>query len=108
VPAPNVNAPPVPAPQPAPSRITTAPRDDEIVVPGAVERQVPPPNGDPRNAIERMEDIRAWDQCVTAVQSAYESNPMRPQLDSPEEYCGRSLGMASRNAVPDSRRERRR
>ncbi len=119
--APTRSNPSTPAPQatpvPAPPIVATSPAraaspardDDEIVVPGtAVERQIAPPNGDPRNAIERMEDIRAWDQCVTHVQSAYERNPTRPQLDSPEEYCARSLGMPSRTAVPESRIERRR
>lgn len=95
--APNVSVAPAPAPQP--------PRDpNEVTVPGQLERQVPPPQGDPRSTLERMEDIRAWDQCVTEVQSAAESDPLRPQLDSPEEYCRRTLGMASRLAVPDSRR----
>jgi hypothetical protein len=79
---------------------------DEIVVPGGPELQVPPPAGDPRSMAERMEDIRAWDQCVTAVQAAYESDPMRPQLDTPEDYCSRSLGMTGRTAVPESRRRR--
>jgi hypothetical protein len=55
-----------------------------------------------------MEDIRAWDQCVTRVQAAFESDPMSPQLDSPEEYCSQSLGMSDRDAVPLSRTERRR
>jgi hypothetical protein len=91
-------------PPPAPSRAD----DDEIVVPGAVERQVPAPAGDPRSMAQRMEDIRAWDQCVTAVQSAFDSDPMRPQLELPEEYCARSLGMADRTAVPESRRQRNR
>ena len=57
---------------------------------------------------ERMEDVRAWDRCVIAVQSATESDPMRPQLTTPEEYCRQSLGMADRTAVPASRRERQR
>lgn len=55
-----------------------------------------------------MQDINAWDRCVTHVQAAFESDPMRPQLDSPEEYCSQSLGMANRTAVPDSRRSARR
>ncbi|MGH6951365.1 MAG: hypothetical protein ACREH4_10850, partial [Vitreimonas sp.] len=75
-----------------------------IVVPGQREMQVQPPSGDPRSVAERTRDVRAWDQCITASQSAFESDPMRPQLDSPEEQCSRSLGMANRTAVPDSRR----
>ena len=74
-----------------------------IVVPGQREMQVQP-SGDPRSVAERMRDVRAWDQCITSSQSAFESDPMRPQLDSPEEYCSRNLGMASRTAVPASRR----
>lgn len=96
--APNVN---VPTP-PAPARRASG--EDEIVVPGRVQRQIPPPNGDPRSRAERIEDIRAWDQCVTSVQAAFESDPMRPQLTSPEETCSASLGMARRDAVPESRR----
>ena len=80
--------------------------DEEVVVPGAIERQVRPPPGDPRSPDERMHDINAWDRCVTSVQSAYESDPMRPQLNSPEEYCSNSLGMADRTAVPQSRLDR--
>lgn len=110
-PAPTV-ARPAPA-EPAPTAATRSgtlapnPQDDEVVVPGQRERQITPP-GDPRSTSERMEDIRSWDQCVTRVQSAYERDPMRPQLDSPEQYCARSLGMADRDAVPISRQERRR
>jgi hypothetical protein len=99
--APNVS---VPTPQPAQPANAD---DDEVVVHGQVENQVRPPNGDPRNRIERMEDIRAWDQCVTHVQSALESDPLRPQLDTPEDVCRQSLGMASRTAVPESRLRRR-
>lgn len=110
-PAPAVTRPaPAAAPAPTPNRSGTFnpnPQDDEVVVPGQRERQITPP-GDPRSTSERMEDIRAWDQCVTRVQSAYERDPMRPQLDSPEQYCARSLGMADRDAVPMSRQERRR
>jgi hypothetical protein len=72
-----------------------------------VQTQVPPPAGDPRNNEERRADVRAWDQCVMQVQSAFDSDPMRPQLTTPEEYCSQSLGMAERMAVPVSRRQRR-
>lgn len=125
-PAPTVTAAPAPPPPQAviTPRTTAAPpiEDDEaptsvdtsrraasdIIVPGVRERQVQPPRGDPRSTSERMTDIRAWDQCVTRVQAAFESDPMSPQLDSPEEYCSESLGMTNRDAVPLSRTERRR
>jgi hypothetical protein len=98
--APDVSIATPPPPRPA------AP-DGDIVVRGEYEGQVPPPEGDFRSRAQRNEDIRAWDRCVTQVQSSFESDPMRPQLDTPEEYCSRSLGMADRNAVPDSRLRRR-
>lgn len=110
-PAPALTAPPVAASQvaaPPPSRPTRTSTDDStIVVPGQRETQVRPPNGDPRSNAERMEDIRAWDQCITASQAAFESDPMSPQLDTPEDYCRRSLGMANRTSMPISRLERR-
>lgn len=101
-----------PTPEPAPPASSSGtfnpdPDEDEVVVPGQRERQITPP-GDPRSTSERMEDISAWDRCVMTVQNAYESDPMRPQLDSPEQYCSRSLGMTNRDAVPISRQERRR
>lgn len=95
--APGVNAPPAPAPPPRPSA------GDEVIVPGTVERAVPAPE-DPRSTAERMEDIHAWDTCVMRVQSRSDGDPMSAQLDSPEEVCRARLGMASRTAVPDSRR----
>lgn len=76
----------------------------DIVVPGQVERQVPAPAGDPRSTAERMADIRAWDRCVMQVQGRGDGDPTRPQLDTPEELCRSELGMASRTAVPASRR----
>jgi len=102
---PSVAAPQVSVPTPPPSRPQSA--DDDIVVPGQVQTQVPPPAGDPRSNEERRSDVRAWDQCLTQVQSAFESDPMRPQLTTPEEYCSQSLGMADRTSVPVSRRQRR-
>lgn len=103
--APQVTAPPSAGPSPtAPAR----PRaDEDIVVPGQVQTQVPPPAGDPRTNEERRADVRSWDQCVMQVQSAFDSDPMRPQLTTPEEYCAQSLGMADRTSVPVSRRQRR-
>jgi len=99
---------PEPAAPPEQAATTSADEDDDsaVVVPGVRERQVQPPSGDPRSNAERMQDIRAWDQCVMRVQGAAEADPMRPQLTTPEEYCSQSLGMASRTAVPQSRLER--
>lgn len=108
--APVASAPPVAAPSvaaPAADRQPRRSNDEEVVVPGTITRQIPPPNGDPRTESERMQDINSWDRCVTHVQAAFESDPMRPQLQSPEEYCSQSLGMANRTAVPISRQSRR-
>ncbi|HEX8900854.1 hypothetical protein [Vitreimonas sp.] len=104
-------APPVAAPEvrvPTPTAAPPRPRsdDDDIVVPGQAQEQVIAPRGDFRSREQRNEDIRAWDQCVSAVQAVYERDPMRPQLDSPEDYCARSLGMANRDAIPESRLQR--
>ena len=89
------------------TRATPDPDDDGAVVRGQIERQVRPPAGDPRSTAERMQDINSWDRCVTHVQAAYERDPMRPQLQSPEEYCAQSLGMTNREAIPESRTQRR-
>jgi hypothetical protein len=100
-----VVAPDVSAPAPPPPQRPRSP-DEDIVVPGQVETQVPPPQGDPRTNSQRLQDIRAWDECVLSMQSSLESDPLRPPADSPEEYCARTLGMADRLAVPRSRLER--
>lgn len=126
-PAPSVATPPpaqarapVASPAPAQRAATTPPPTDEddepvatasrgdVIVPGARQRQVPAPGGDPRSNAERMQDIRAWDQCVMRVQAAGAADPLRPQLTTPEEYCRTSLGMANRTSVPASRLERQR
>ena len=81
------------------------PRDPNgVTVSGSVERQIAPPDGDPRSVSERTADIRAWDQCVTRAQNAAMGDPNRPDLTTPEELCRGRLGMSSRSAVPDSRR----
>jgi hypothetical protein len=100
-------APPPPAEADRPVVTASRSGEENVVVPGARERQVQPPNGDPRSNTERMQDIRAWDQCVMRVQGAAEADPMRPQLDTPEDYCRNSLGMATRTSIPQSRLERR-
>ena len=97
---PSVAAPNVVAPA-APRRRVSG-TDDDIVVPGTQRQQVPAP-ADPRTTQQRMADIRSWDNCVLRLQGRAE-DPNEPQLDSPEEACRRSLGMANRNAVPASRR----
>lgn len=102
-PAGPVAAPNVSLPAPAPARAAN-PDDADVVVRGQVRNQVPPPAGDPRSTSERIQDIRAWDQCVTHAQAIGETDPMRPQLDTPEDVCRTSLGMTSRSAVPASRR----
>lgn len=110
-PAPTPTAPPVAAPEVrVPVSTTPPPRprsdDDDIVVPGEAREQVRAPDGDFRSREQRNEDIRAWDRCVSSVQAVYERDPMRPQLDSPEDYCSQSLGMSSRDAIPESRLQR--
>lgn len=105
-PAPNVAAPDVSVATPAPAPQQTQGRSGgggDIVVPGQVERQVPVPDGDPRSTAERMADIRAWDRCVMQVQGQASADPMRPQLEMPEDFCREELGMADRTAVPARR-----
>jgi hypothetical protein len=92
--APGVEAPPPPAPIPR--------NDADVVVPGRT--QLPPPEGDPRTVAERRADVARWDRCVSQAQNAAEDNPMRPQLDSPEDQCRKALDMSGRFAVPASRR----
>lgn len=100
-------APAVSVPTPAPAQQARADEnDDDIVVPGQIQTQIPAPAGDPRSNEERRADIRSWDRCITQVQSAFDSDPMSPQLTTPEEYCASSLGMADRTSVPVSRRRR--
>ncbi len=101
-PAGPVAAPNVSVPVPVPARPTNA-DDADVVVRGQVRNQVPAPAGDPRTNGERIRDIRAWDQCVSRAQSALSSDPMDPQLDTPEDVCRTHLGMAGRTAIPASR-----
>jgi hypothetical protein len=98
-PAAPVAAPSVAAPPPPPPAADRA----DITVTAPTERQVPAPRGDPRSVAEQREDIQNWDHCVMQVQAAYENDPMRVALESPEDVCSRQLGMANRNAVPQSR-----
>jgi hypothetical protein len=103
-PAGPVAAPNVSIPIPAPARPANADEEGDVVVRGQVRNQVPAPAGDPRTTSERIRDIRAWDQCVTSAQGALGSDAMSPQLDTPEDLCRAQLGMASRTALPTSRR----
>jgi len=110
-PAPEPVAPPVAAPEVrVPVSTTPPPRprsdDDDIIVPGQAREQVRAPDGDFRSREQRNEDIRAWDRCVSSVQAVFERDPMRPQLNSPEDYCSQSLGMSDRDAIPESRLQR--
>ncbi|MBL8550010.1 MAG: hypothetical protein JNJ73_08480 [Hyphomonadaceae bacterium] len=82
---------------------TDAPKpytESGISVPGVIDRPVPPPAGDPRTPARRMRDIRSWDKCVLAAQRNADADPLRPQMDTPEDYCRGRLGMASRQSVP--------
>lgn len=116
-PPPNAGAPAPPAPPAAaadagvasgvtlpPEPPRAPPRSGDITVPGGRERPIESPTGDNRTNSERMADIRAWDRCVMRAQGVGEGDPLRPQMTTPEELCSRQLGMASREAVPDSRR----
>ncbi len=103
-PAPVATPAEIPARAAAPAPTPTASNDEDVVVRGQVQRQIPPPAGDPRSNSERIEDLRAWDQCVSHAQASFETDPMRPQLDSPEDVCRGALGMASREGVTESRR----
>ena len=95
----DVVAPGVAAPPPDRPPATTP---DDLVVPGAT--QLPPPDGDPRTVAQRREDIARWDRCVMRAQGVAEGDPMRPQLETPEEICRETLGQSSRTSVPASRR----
>ncbi|MBL8531772.1 MAG: hypothetical protein JNK94_08560 [Hyphomonadaceae bacterium] len=105
-PTPPLQAAPAPAPAQTPS--ASASDSGDITIPGQVEQQVPAPRGDPRTQAQLMEDIRNWDTCVMQVQSQASSNPTRPALDSPEDYCAQALGQSNRTAVPARRLEQRR
>ena len=84
------------------------PDDGSIDVPGALERPVAPPDGDFRTPGQRRSDARAYDRCINKI-SARESDRAvsNPVGANPEDYCRERMGMASRNAIPDSRLKRR-
>jgi hypothetical protein len=85
----------------------TPPDDDTITVPGAIDRPVAPPDGDPRTPGQRRSDARAYDRCINKAASRQSDNAIaNPVAADPEEYCRSRLGMANRNDVPDSRLKR--
>jgi len=80
---------------------------ETVVVPGTLERPLPPPDGDPRTPQQRRRDARAYDRCVSKAQSRMEDiTSANPVADNPEDYCSRRLGMKDRDALPDSRLRR--
>jgi hypothetical protein len=99
------NAPPPPATPVDPVRIDEDKDPSTIVTTGRLEDRPVSPDGDPRNAIQRRQDARAWDRCILSVQRQMaQQEGVNPVGNSPEEYCARTLGMSSRDAVPNSRR----
>lgn len=80
------------------------PDDGAIVVPGAIDRPVASPDGDPRTPNQRRRDARAYDRCINKAVGRQSDNAVaNPVAQDPEEYCRSRLGMANRNDVPDSR-----
>jgi hypothetical protein len=86
----------------------TPPDDDTITVPGAIDRPVEAPDGDPRTPGQRRSDARAYDRCINKAASRQSDNAVaNPVGADPEDYCRQRMGMASRDSVPDSRLKRR-
>ena len=86
----------------------TPPDDDTINVPGAIDRPVEAPDGDPRTPGQRRSDARAYDRCINKAASRQSDNAVaNPVGADPEDYCRQRMGMASRDSVPDSRLKRR-
>ncbi len=85
----------------------TPPDDDTITVPGALDRPLEAPDGDPRTPGQRRSDARAYDRCINKAASRQSDNAVaNPVGADPEEYCRSRMGMANRDAVPDSRLKR--
>lgn len=83
------------------------PEDDSINIPGAIDRPVAPPDGDPRTPGQRRSDARAYDRCINKAAARQSDNAVaNPVGQDPEEYCRARMGMASRDAIPDSRLKR--
>jgi hypothetical protein len=76
--------------------------NDEVVVPGTVEREVKLPDGDVRSTRQRARDRARFDRCVMRVQDRDIDSPSaNPVGIAPEEYCSQRLGMRDRNSAPD-------
>jgi hypothetical protein len=92
--------------------ITLPPKDEEpddgsVNVPGAIDRPVEAPDGDPRTPDQRRRDARAYDRCINKAAARQADNDRaNPVSNSPEEYCRTRLGMSGPNSVPDSRLKR--
>jgi hypothetical protein len=96
-----------PAPVVDPLALEEATDPDALIVPGQTNTDRPaPPDGDPRNAIERRRDRQVWDKCVLSVQRRLndDAGGANPVEASPEDYCRERLGMSGRDSVPESRR----
>jgi hypothetical protein len=64
---------------------------DEVIVGGAVQREVKLPDGDAR-----------YDRCVMRITDRESDSPSaNPVSIAPEEYCSQRLGMRDRNSAPD-------
>lgn len=92
--------------------ITLPPKDEQpddgsVNVPGALDRPVVAPDGDPRTPDQRRRDARAYDRCVNkAAARQADTDRANPVGADPEEYCRARMGMASRDSIPDSRLKR--
>lgn len=83
------------------------PDDGSVNVPGAIDRPVVAPDGDPRTPDQRRRDARAYDRCVMRAQAKQSDNDRaNPVGADPEEACRSRLGMSSRDSIPDSRLKR--
>lgn len=71
--------------------------EDVVIAPEA--KRATPPDGDPRSIGEKREQAAAYDKCLL---TAKERQMYDPVGSTPEEYCSRRLGMADRDAIPNS------
>lgn len=75
---------------------------DQVVVEGAIDREVKTPPGDTRSTRQRARDRARFDRCVMRAQSRNEDSPSAdPVGNAPEDYCRQRLGMRDRNSAPD-------
>jgi len=82
-----------------PKTISSAPAANEDVLVTPSSKRPQSPDGDPRSSAEIQADQMAYDRCLVSVP---QSDMHHPVESTPEEYCSRHLGMADRNAIPDS------